>query len=169
MRLRTCIQEAGIPHPDGSYDEIYDELSLAKEILALLRRNPTAQKAHSGKTSGDAGLQVQDNWRISHFKVSYPKRGCFPHSHWRFGEKRVLLENSPTSTKRHRETNTKKKQKRQKKRDTLLQGAAARYQGGPELLIPTSKQEVAARVRKGFRLAPKHSHVRPRTPFVRTP
>jgi len=60
---RQIFREAGIPHPDGSYDEIYDELSLAKEILALLRRNPTAQKVmvklnDSFSGEGNAVLRV---------------------------------------------------------------------------------------------------------------
>lgn len=41
---RQVFRDAGIAHPDGSYREIFTEEELCEEILALLKRCPSARK-----------------------------------------------------------------------------------------------------------------------------
>jgi hypothetical protein len=41
---RQIFRASGIDHPDGSYDPAFDSITLAREILALVKRNPNAKK-----------------------------------------------------------------------------------------------------------------------------
>lgn len=41
---RQIFRDAEIDHPDGSYEAAFDSIALAREILALMKRNPEAKK-----------------------------------------------------------------------------------------------------------------------------
>ncbi|CAE7680650.1 besA [Symbiodinium sp. CCMP2592] len=60
---RQVFRDAGVQHPDGSYDLIYTEEELCEEILSLLRRCPSTKKVmvklnDSFSGEGNAVLRV---------------------------------------------------------------------------------------------------------------
>jgi len=62
---RQVFRDAGVLHPDGSYNPIYTEEELREEILALLKRCPTARKVmvklnDSFSGEGNTVLRVDD-------------------------------------------------------------------------------------------------------------
>ena len=62
---RQVFRDAGIAHPDGSYREIFTEEELCEEILALLKRCPSARKLmvklnDSFSGEGNAVLRIDE-------------------------------------------------------------------------------------------------------------